>query len=83
MEALKPCLRENCYMCFQVVPGKNCSREASKHSAQVFRFCQLAGNSMGTACLPCVFHASLQKMIFNKDTNLVILTSLDRKAIYL
>lgn len=82
MEALKPCLRENCYICFQMVLGKNCSREAPKHSAQVFRFCPLAGNSMRTACLPCVFHASLQK-ILNKDTNLVILTSLDRKAIYL
>lgn len=66
MEALKPCLRENCYACFQVVAGENYSREASKYGAQMFRFCKLGVDTMATAFLPCVFHASLQKMIFNK-----------------
>lgn len=44
---------------------KKYSREASKHGAPMFMFCQLDVGTMVTA-YPAYFHASLQKMIFNK-----------------
>lgn len=46
MEALKPCLRENCYLSFQMVVGEHYRTEASKHSSQVLRFLQLGVDAM-------------------------------------
>lgn len=75
MEALKPCLRESCYTCFQMAVGENYSREASNHGAQVFRFCQLDVDSMATTSLiECFMHLSKGYFLTKQDVNLVILT---------
>lgn len=46
MEALKPCLRENCYPCFQMVVDEHYRSELCLDASQVLKFFQVDVDAM-------------------------------------
>lgn len=79
MEALKPCLRENCYTWFQTVADKNYSKE---HLSMVHKYLGSASQMLilwlQLVYSVCLIHLSIRWFLIKQNANLVILTLLHK-----